>query len=443
MATSASASPKFHSALTITNVKSLVPITLDNEQGLYHSWATLFTNLARRLDAVVLQWIYGTISNDLLHAILKRNDTAEGAWNRLEALFQDNKASRATHLEEEFTNSVFENFTSMDNYCNHLQSLADILADVDAPVNNGRLVLRHIGSLPEAYSGTVDFIQNQEPLPSFESCRSRLKMVERTVKARHVRETGGSGSKSCEAAMVVADSSVSSDSSARNKRNNNNKGKNVKNGGMTKAQQHFNGVGPGKTPYQHQQYQSRQQSVPQQWPGWGGWTIPPCPFPAYSWQPRPNAAANRPPSSKSGLLGPRPQAFNVAAPPAPNYMPTTPSYTPTDIEAAMHALSFSQPDGNYYMDTGATSHMTADAGIFSSYVNSSNKHHNIVVGSGDLIPVVGHGYTTLPPPYPPFTLNHMLYAPKLIKNLISVRQFTSDNKVSISFDPFGFSVNDL
>ena len=88
---------------------------------------------------------------------------------------------------------------------------------------------------------------------------------------------------------------------------------------------------------------------------------------------------------------------------------------PTDIEAAMHALSFSQPDGNYYMDTSATSHMTADAGILSSYFNSSNKHHNIVVGSGHLIPIIGHGRTTLPPPYQPFTLNNVLHARRLIK----------------------------
>ncbi|XP_057526406.1 uncharacterized protein LOC130805638 [Amaranthus tricolor] len=225
--------PKFHPALTITNVKSLIPITLDNEQSLYHSWATLFTNLVRvhdlyehlvpptkeiakaafqanksadlafwnRLDAVVLQWIYGTVSKDLLNAILRRNDTAEGAWKRLEALFQDNKASRATHLEEDFANADFESFDSIDNFCNHLQSLADRLADVDAPVTNGRLVLRLTGSLPEAYSGTVDYIQNQDPLPSFENCRSRLKMAERTIKARLAREAGGSRGSS---AMMAA-----------------------------------------------------------------------------------------------------------------------------------------------------------------------------------------------------------------------------------------------
>ena len=85
----------------------------------------------------------------------------------------------------------------------------------------------------------------------------------------------------------------------------------------------------------------------------------------------------------------------------------------------MHALSFSQPDGNHYMDTCTTSHMTADAGILSSYFNSSTKNHNIVVGNGHLIPVVDHGSTNLAPPHPPFVLQNVLHAPKLIKNLIS------------------------
>ncbi|XP_055831046.1 uncharacterized protein LOC129900115 [Solanum dulcamara] len=149
-------SPKFHPALTVTNIKSLVSVILDNEQGLYHSWATLFINLARvydfydhlvpptealalaantttksadralwkRLDVVILQWIYTTIAPDLLLAILKRNDTAEGAWNRLESLFQDKKPPEPSISR---------------------RTLRTLLADVDAPVTNSRLILRLTG----------------------------------------------------------------------------------------------------------------------------------------------------------------------------------------------------------------------------------------------------------------------------------------------------------
>ncbi|XP_060183446.1 uncharacterized protein LOC132613442 [Lycium barbarum] len=122
-----------------------------------------------RLDAAILQWIYGTIFPELLQTILVKDDTAAKSWQRLEAIFQDNKGSRATHLEEELAAVSLEKTSSADAYCNHVKTLEDRLADVDAPVANSRLVLRLIGGLPEAYSGIVDFVQNQDPLPPFES----------------------------------------------------------------------------------------------------------------------------------------------------------------------------------------------------------------------------------------------------------------------------------
>ena len=42
-----------------------------------------------------------------------------------------------------------------------------------------------------------------------------------------------------------------------------------------------------------------------------------------------------------------------------------------------------------------------------------------------------------------FRLNNVLVAPNIIKNLISVRQFTTDNNCSVEFDPFGLHVKDL
>ena len=221
----------------------IVPPTEESARTAYLDAKSADPAMWRWLDAAILQWIYGTISSDLLLAILKRDDTAEGAWKRLEALFQDNKASRATHLEEDFTNAAFEDHHSIDTYCNYLQSLADRLADVDAPVSNGRLVLRLTVSLPEAYSGTVDFIQNQEPLPPFESCRSRLKMAERTIKARLSRESGGSGTRT--AAAMVAASSTESCAPKRGNKTNNNKGRhNNQNKGKGKGNNLQQG-GPG------------------------------------------------------------------------------------------------------------------------------------------------------------------------------------------------------
>ena len=51
----------------------------------------------------------------------------------------------------------------------------------------------------------------------------------------------------------------------------------------------------------------------------------------------------------------------------------------TDIEAAMYTMSLNSPDGQWYMDTGATSHMTASQGNLSSYYNMSNSNQILLL----------------------------------------------------------------
>jgi hypothetical protein len=104
-------------------------------------------------------------------------------------------------------------------------------------------------------------------------------------------------------------------------------------------------------------------------------------------------------------------------------------------------MTMNPPDQQWYMDSGATAHMTHNPGMISSYVN--NGPRNIIVGNGAPIPIQGAGNHTLPKPFPPFQLNQILYVPHIIKNLLSVRRFTKDNKLSIEFDPFGFTIKDL
>jgi hypothetical protein len=71
---------------------------------------------------------------------------------------------------------------------------------------------------------------------------------------------------------------------------------------------------------------------------------------------------------------------------------------------------------------------------------SSSFPSSIIVGNGATLLVIGAGYSTL---LGPFHLNNVLVAPDIIKNILSVRLFTTDNLVSIEFDPLGVYVNDL
>jgi hypothetical protein len=65
---------------------------------------------------------------------------------------------------------------------------------------------------------------------------------------------------------------------------------------------------------------------------------------------------------------------------------------------------------------------------------------SIPVSNGSLLFVVGTGSTELPHS---LFLNNILVSPQIIKNLISIRQFTIDNNCSVEFDPTGCSVKDL
>lgn len=67
----------------------------------------------------------------------------------------------------------------------------------------------------------------------------------------------------------------------------------------------------------------------------------------------------------------------------------------------------------------------------------SNKR-GIIVGNGQSIQIHGYGHTKLSSPFPPLQLNNILHDPQLVKNLVSVRKFTTDNSSFVEFDPRGF-----
>ncbi|XP_020224235.1 uncharacterized protein LOC109806272 [Cajanus cajan] len=113
-----------------TKGKEKIPQTEEEKE----LWSTL--------DATVLQWIYATISHDLLHIILELDTMTIKAWNRLRDIFQNNKHSHAVTLEYDFTHTDMADFPNVFAYCQHLKSLSDQLKHVGFLVDNNRLVLQ-------------------------------------------------------------------------------------------------------------------------------------------------------------------------------------------------------------------------------------------------------------------------------------------------------------
>jgi len=138
--------------------------------------------------------MYATVTQVILSSILVINDTAENCWKRIAAMFQDNKHSRAVHLKHQFTNTNLEDFPSTKAYCNRLKLLVDQLANVDSSVNNTRLMLKMISGLTDSYAGFVTYIQQQDPLLTFETAKSRLELEKSTMAQRVARESSHSSS---------------------------------------------------------------------------------------------------------------------------------------------------------------------------------------------------------------------------------------------------------
>ncbi|GJR64415.1 hypothetical protein Tco_0010480 [Tanacetum coccineum] len=114
----------------------------------------------------------------------------------------------------------------------------------------------------------------------------------------------------------------------------------------------------------------------------------------------------------------------------------------TLLPQAFNTMTLQDPtDANWNMDTGASSHLNSNATNLSTLFNSC-MYPSVLVGDGKSIPVTNTGHSTLPTPYRLLHLNNVLITPNIVKNLISVRQFVRDNKCTIEFDEFGFSVKD-
>ncbi|GAU38402.1 hypothetical protein TSUD_52270 [Trifolium subterraneum] len=349
---SPTAKHSFHPALAVSNIKNHISIVLEMENVLYGTWAELFKIHARShkvihhiipsengnktpetdeekeawstLDATVHQWIYSTISTDLLTTILEPGSTAKEAWDQLRDIFEDNQNSRAVALEQEFSITRMEDFPNASAYCQRLKMLSDQLKNVGAPVSDHHLVLQMVSGLTDAYRGVGTLIRQSTLSKGFDENPS----YSNNFSQNRGEKKGGN---------------------RNNNKNRNNISGSGRGGGRSSSGCGNSGRGFGGQQHQFgQQYSSPwQQNNTYGW-GWmpQPWAIPPCPYPSSNWA-QPNM-----PSKQPGILGHRPQA----------YATSTPSYAPIDIETAMHTMSLNVPDKNWYMDTGATSHMTAYQG---------------------------------------------------------------------------------
>ncbi|GKA02740.1 hypothetical protein Tco_0675521 [Tanacetum coccineum] len=116
-------------------------------------------------------------------------------------------------------------------------------------------------------------------------------------------------------------------------------------------------------------------------------------------------------------------------------------YSLRELFIEKNIILMASHDQQWYMHTGATSHFSSHTGNLQ--ISSLNRNfHSVIVENESSIPVINSGHVQITNPYRSLHLRNVHVTPNIIKNLVSVRKFTTDNKCFIDFDPYGFIVRD-
>ncbi|GJW62496.1 ribonuclease H-like domain-containing protein [Tanacetum coccineum] len=204
----------------ITNIKTYIPLVLDLDELNYDSWSELFTLHCRsfgvlqfidgtstsadqandewaKLDSLVKLWIFSTISKPLLQRVLKKNITAHDVWKQLKDVFHDNKTARAMQLDNDLR-TIELGSMSITEYFHKIRRIADLLANIDAPVDEANLVTYAINGLGDRFDQVAGIIRHRETTPTFAQTQSMLLLEESRLarKSSHhsARDTSSSGS---------------------------------------------------------------------------------------------------------------------------------------------------------------------------------------------------------------------------------------------------------
>ncbi|KAJ0845834.1 putative RNA-directed DNA polymerase [Helianthus annuus] len=276
-----------HPAYSVSNIQSKIR-TLDGTTVTYSAWVKLFRLHAvaykvsdhidgtpppaatspeyaqwKEIDALVLQWIYSTVSDNNLKRLMDTTMARE-AWTKLEKVFLSNKKARAAALETRFCNLTLTACSSVDDYCQQLSDLASQLADVDQPVSDSRLVLQLVRGLPPEYNTTASLI-NQQGVDWDQA----ITMLNDEV----LRIEAQKGSQPTVLAAVAAPASAAPSSAnqqppdaaySSNRRGSRGRNNNSSRRGRGRGRQQSPWSGyPGQPAF----------------PSWAWWTPPPCPYP--------------------------------------------------------------------------------------------------------------------------------------------------------------------
>ncbi|XP_022030955.1 uncharacterized protein LOC110931891 [Helianthus annuus] len=232
------------------------------------------------LDALVLQWIIGTVSDGHLPRLMGQVSNARAAWLKLEKMYLSNKKARAAALETQFCNLTLASCSSVDDYCERLNDLANQLEDVDQPVTESRLVLQLVRGLPQEYDTTASLIHQNNA--DWDTVRTMLQDEVIRMEARKSAASSVLLTQQQQQHPINASSATNHPSPNPNPNSYptsyGTRGRGRGRGPRYRSNRGGCGRGTGRA-------QSGWVQQMQNYPNWAWWAPPPCPYPTQpAWQ---------------------------------------------------------------------------------------------------------------------------------------------------------------
>ncbi|WVZ83664.1 hypothetical protein U9M48_030790 [Paspalum notatum var. saurae] len=287
-------------------------------------------------------WLHATLADDLLDMVMEDDITAHGIWTKVSDFFLGNKDSRAVQLEQELHN-LEQGDLSATAYCHRLKTLSDALADCDRPVDDRALVHQLIRGLNPKYHVLKQMLLALATFPKFMEARDQLLITENTL------ATSKQGQ--------PPDTALAATENITDNTGNNASSQPLQDGDRGQSSSP-RGRGRGGRNYSNNNNRTQSPNpaaILQQLAAWLSLGNPWC---------APWTGATRP-----GVLGARPptaQAYNANfVPPSTQMAPATPpSFDTIGLLQALQAVALPQQtsQSEWFMDTGASGHMTGDQG---------------------------------------------------------------------------------
>ncbi|KAJ3704768.1 hypothetical protein LUZ61_008473 [Rhynchospora tenuis] len=358
-------------------------------------------------DQLILAWILSSVSTSILAQVVNC-ETSATLWSKIQQIYASQSIARELELKLQLQTSK-KGAKSCLQFTQHMQTLADRLRSIGSEISDHELMMYILQGLGTEFDNFVTAVTMQDTPPSLTKLNNLLLAHEARIQANlnslstsavHLTDTSSQNNPS-QLSQEVFYSNNNQNRGFQGGRQNNTASRgsqsfNQHNGGrntFNRGRGGYRGCGRGR-----QNASPKVDSVCQICELWG------------------HTAVNCYHRFDIRYVG---STSTSTTPPPTNHQ-------------AMIAEPTSTPTATWFLDSGATTHVTSDINNLSS-AQPYNGADSVHIGNGMSLSISHKGCSSIGTSIRPIKLNNVLVVAAITKNLLSISQLIKDNQVVVEF----------